>query len=222
MNIYNDGSVKIINEKFSFKRHKKNTGKDLKINLWNVSPRRWPLDEGSGVKINSLDKIFKKSFELSQEKAFFVLWMPLEELHQTSWNPVLNSGEWLSQAVIFSGKDENRAIGYVFSKGYCVPSFSFKDIADSCGERGCASSVTMKFLIKSLAEDSNFYSSVYDTRRFCDIFAHPSGEAALWCRRLGIKYVGYASGNRFKEIQNKLAQQELPVIKQTMPNIGEE
>ena len=203
---YKSKKVELYKSRFSVKEaHEKLDGKT--VSLWNIAPV-WPGRSKSKVGDSQLAKLVRGVYDLSDETAHMVLWMPSSELHKSMFDPMGMCGPWILHATLFSGSDPLH-IGFVYARSRSRVDWGTKLILDERGKRGPSSTKAVKFMLDTLVDNGGLVA---------DPFAHRSAALPVWTRRKGLRYVGFTSSKKsYAAIVWALAQEELPGIQLEVP-----
>jgi len=172
------------------------------VAMWSLAP-------------NFVTKRFKNSDEFiaygdslaakSADKAVLIVWINIRNFADNKfWYPSFN--QWIRHGSVLSGSGDRTNLGVVFSNSMDIR-WDTKVLWSTSGGVRC--SETCKWVLgKTFRKTGGLV---------CDPYAR-SPQLAVWCRRLGIAYRGYARDKTVRDaIEKELAQTEIPGIQEELP-----
>lgn len=142
--------------------------------------------------------------EISIPGCILAYWIPLDNINRFSPSRI----NWPSIGSILSSNE----IGFIFRNPFnaetATPKFGCKKFFNQPSV--LKSSAINKYLVESFMLSTPEYIAlrgiVFDT------YTNDDAHLPLWCKRLGVAYAGFSDEKNIREINNKLAQQQLPMI----------
>jgi len=172
------------------------------VDLWSLTPNfRLKVFRDSARFSAYADRLA----DLSATNAILIVWIRVQNFADNNfWYPSFK--QWIRHGIVLSGSAERTHMGIVFSNS-ADSRWGTKTLWSTSGGVKC--SQTCKWVLgRTFGKAGGLV---------CDPYAR-SPYLAVWCRRLGIGYRGYARDKAVLDaIENELAQTEIPGIQEELP-----
>jgi len=143
--------------------------------------------------------------ERSAANAILVVWISIRNFADCNfWYPSFN--QWIRHGTVLSGSGDRTHLGIVFSNSIDIR-WGTKVLWSPSGGVRC--SETCRWVLRKTFKNQGGL--------VCDPYTR-SPHLAVWCRRLGIRYRGYARDKAIRDtVEKELAQTEIPGIQEELP-----
>ena len=143
--------------------------------------------------------------EKSADKGILIVWIGISNFADCNfWYPSFN--QWIRHGTVLSGSGDRTHLGIVFSNSI-EARWGTKVLWSTSGGAKC--SETCRWVLRKAFRKTGGL--------VCDPYAR-SPQLAVWCRRFGIAYRGYARDKAIRDtIEKELAQTEIPGIQEELP-----
>lgn len=172
------------------------------VNLWSLTPsftlKRFKIEHLFAAYVNGLT-------ERSARDANLIIWIGIRNFADNNfWYPSFD--QWIRHGTVLSGSGDRTHLGIVFSNSI-ENRWGTKILWSPSGGVRC--SETCRWVLRKAFKEAGGW--------VCDPYAK-SPHLAVWCRRLGIGYRGYARDKAVRStIEKELAQTEIPGIQEELP-----